>query len=103
MKLSEAIREGAKLRPQTFGSFFDTNSENVVCSCTLGAAFEGKTGYVSLKLEYVNQLHPVFPELATQVELNGLRRDLAQAVTQLNDGERWTREQIADWLEEKGY
>ena len=38
VKLSHAMREGAKLRPQNFdGSYFDTNYKR---SCALGASLE---------------------------------------------------------------
>ncbi len=40
MKLSQAIREGAKLRPQATRAYFKVNEEGVLCSCVLGAALE---------------------------------------------------------------
>lgn len=40
MRLSEAIRAGAEIRPQCKDVFYNL-LDGVVCSCALGAAFEG--------------------------------------------------------------
>jgi hypothetical protein len=40
MKLSEAIRLGAMLRPQAFGGFFKDQGGGVIGSCALAAALE---------------------------------------------------------------
>lgn len=42
-KLSTLIREGAALRPPTYGQFFE-DRDGVLCSCALGAAYEAATG-----------------------------------------------------------
>lgn len=108
MKLSEAIREGAKLRPQGFGGFVTLDSNNVTCTCVIAAAFEALTG----KLPDINRdriietvaqktgvpyrveiVHPVF----------NYQTNPYHAAYALNDNERWTREQIAAWLEGQGY
>lgn len=73
MRLSEAIRRGEKMRPQSFTSTRDKNGG----SCAIGAALDG--GY-DRTIGY----------------------DLISEIVRLNDLERWTREQIADWLAERG-
>lgn len=105
MKLSEAIRDGARLHPQTTRYFRDDNS-----TCALGAAYvaisgslppmhtdpetnewEVNNGLVS------NVLHANFPFLRdNDYELWG-------DITERNDKEGQTREQIAEWLESIGY
>ena len=100
MKLSEAIREGAKLRPQcTSGEYFDLDGT----SCAMGAAFEAETGHTNLSND---RLEHAFPELArpTKKPINyGTSGSLEYAIARLNDEYKWTREQIADWVEEQGY
>ena len=44
MKLSEAIRRGAALRPQAFEMYQGTNEEGISTTCALGAAYEAITG-----------------------------------------------------------
>lgn len=123
MKLSEAIRKGAELRPQAFGQYFEEGT-----SCALGAAAEaldeeihqalvsdtypeiGRTGDV---------LHAQFPTLFTRTistsEMQTIvhvedwpeysllyKRSLWTIIPYLNDTLRWSREKIADWLEGKG-
>ena len=115
MKLSEAIREGAKIRPQAFGKFFAEGEEQAT-SCALGAAMEG-AGLVPMPLNFGNAgydtLRQEWPEIEAQeitcpagckndwrCEAGGSIEDIIQ---HLNDTCRWTREQIADWLQERGY
>lgn len=83
LKPSEAMRLGAKLRPQCRGAYYGING-----SCALGALFEAyglrnRAGEINW-------------------ETVGLSFGLSQTIAHLNDDERWTREQIADWLESKG-
>ena len=86
MKLSEAIRIGAKLRPQSFRGFFRDGG-----SCALGAAVHAKTGRAS----------PDFP--TNWEEFFGVPNGLCGEIINLNDRKGWTREQIADWLESQGH
>ena len=84
IKLSEAIREGAKLRPQCYGAFFRNGR-----SCALGAAYEYLTG----------DNDPCKCEL-TLISRYGT--DIRNRVIYMNDGGLLTRERIADMLEEEG-
>jgi hypothetical protein len=107
MKLSEAIREGAKIRPQWFGAFFSGGDDNR--SCALGAAMEGSElqlmGYGPLREQWPELLTGTFPCPA------GCKNDwrcedgqtIEDLIQHLNDACRWTREQIADHLESLGY
>lgn len=117
-KLSEAMREGAKQRPQAFGEYRlieEHNGSLVSCTCALGAAYEGMTG----------ELPPAPPStlwedgclveriLLRKTGISRLDRIVSPAepivmgfvfeiVSSLNDDHRWTREKIADWLESHG-
>ena len=108
IKLSEAIRIGAAKRPQTYFSFFRKEA-NGLCSCALGAAYEG----VNLSLPVENERGDIkvsdanyslfinmFPFLLS-LEEQGAK--LFRRITYRNDELKWTREQIADWLESEGF
>ncbi len=99
-KLSQAIRLGATFRPQCFGALFTYQkvhncSHTLVHplitegSCAIGAAVEA-------------------PMLKGQIK-EGIKKrfniseDMFNQIVIMNDKERFTREQIADWLEEQGY
>lgn len=100
MKLSEAIREGAKLHPQIFGSYrkFDRDMCEVVGTCALGAVLVATGVDVDdLKAAYpvLNTSGPRCPQCRTKGDgwtVHGL-------VTHLNDLHEWTRERIADWVD----
>lgn len=91
LKLSEAMRIGARMRPQCFDEFFSDEG-----SCALGAAWEG-AGLLALRGEPGQAITAVmdafgFPRCSSL----GLR------IAERNDAGE-TREEIADWLEERGY
>lgn len=97
MKLSEAIREGAKLKPQS-----PWDRKHVGSSCALGAAAD----VVGCTIEDGgdDKLLEFFPELANPVGAveeipEGSLRSL---ICRLNNGGR-TREKIADMVAEIGY
>ena len=89
IKLSEAIRIGARIRPQCVGAFFRNGA-----SCAWGAAWEGAGGEYNQRL-FIEEIMKKFPAFES---LGELRKDIADK----NDGGD-TREQIADWLEAQGY
>lgn len=89
MKLSEAIRIGAKIRPQCVMAYFNGGA-----SCALGSAYEAISGKNWLddtpsNWEFFSGRFNVPESLLLQISL-------------LND-RGTTREQIADWLEGQGY
>lgn len=101
MKLSAVIREGAKLHPQCFGSNFEYWEGHVTGSCAFGAA------YAALFPEAPNDAEIPDLEEALNTNLYVEREnpetsemdELFNIITDLNDQHRWSREQIADWLE----
>lgn len=121
MKLSEAIRRGANRRPQCRDVFFN-RIHGELCSCALGAAFEGgdlidlamlDRGIVALHIELVvtfdgfetysvnNSGMPPYPCPSFSCCVRPAQ--LPEIIVHLNDEHNWTREQIADWLAEIGY
>lgn len=112
MKLSEAIRLGAMLKPQAFNGTVTADG-----TCALAAAAEA-LGIAPVLLnvdtgEYVvsyGALSAAFPSLETHevalpckpceytVESEGTR-PLQSAIFHLNDSHKWSRERIADWVQ----
>ena len=97
MTLSEAIRLGAMNSPQVFGK-----CERRGSTCALGAALQ------AIGVSTENGWHPVFdlwPIARLDVTYPGQEYHpeglimLGSACWVLNDADRWTREQIADWVE----
>lgn len=85
-KLSELIREGAKLRPQSFGWTFKDGK-----SCAVGAAVEAFLGRppTSVDLDAKFDMIP---------SLGGVYCQIAK----WNDRDHLSREEIADRLEKRG-
>lgn len=109
MKLSTAIREGAKLRPQYFEGYFGhiyptEDSEGILCSCALGAAWEYARNQTFCHqeaeqvLEYFGIIDYIYICPASNKS-----KPLSLIITELNDDHLWTREQIADYVESLGY
>ena len=93
MKLSEAIRLGSLLRPQSFWRLWDGKT-----SCALGAAYEA-AGLLP-KLPDEHALYAIFPLLRLRrrcPDCSYLDR-VKNVVTHLNDQHKFTREQIAEWV-----
>ena len=86
IKLSQAIRIGAKLRPQCVGGMFVDGG-----SCAIGAAYEGLTGKTGAgtRREYL-------------VVVNHYGQAVLDMVWRMNDLEEMTREDIAHHLEARG-
>lgn len=107
MKFSMAIRLGAMLRPQGFGDLWTAKvseaQPTVIESCALGAAFDALgcgcddpwRGNPPIAIA-VWLLQPATCPLCPN--LPGQRQGL---IVHLNDNHRWTREQIADWVQEQ--
>ncbi len=109
IKLSEAIREGAKLRPQAFGFMFNKR-DGIWCSCALGAAREhvfgiGPGGCTTS----ANDITALAQQCG--IDLGQMCVDpqeqthtmIHTVILRLNDEYHWTREQIADWLQTMGH
>lgn len=98
MRLSEAIRLGAMLKPQTrIGKFYMNGA-----SCALGAAADAAGVTLGHDYDY-GRLYATWPWLHREVappmpEMCAGAVDVLECVWMLNDNHRWTREQIADWV-----
>ncbi len=104
MRFSEAIRIGARRRPQVRFHWFK-NGE----SCALGAALEGLTGMPNINADE-NPVAVAYPwawrgAMTTCPVCHRCCYNVAVTITHLNDYHNWSREAIADWLEpiEKEY
>jgi hypothetical protein len=92
-KLSQAIREGAKLRGECRGAWFIEGR-----SCALMAAVEAtggdliNEGWHGMKIAgHLRQRFPTVPA------------DVVMAIPSLVDSQHYSREQCASWLEAQGY
>lgn len=115
MKLSTAIREGSKLRPQCFGFFYHLIG-TTIHSCVIGAAFEAAGFYNPEQLKMPCSLEDraylfdgipedwtkVMPKLNCPGECNQ-KHPIPALAAHLNDDHGWTRERIADYVEQIGY
>jgi len=89
LKLSEAIRIGAALRPQAIGTFYAQGG-----SCVLGAAYEA----LGHKMGWCVFQHEVYPALKNYFDVSdGFLIRLAD----MNNGGK-SREAIADFVESLG-
>lgn len=96
MRLSEAIRLGAMLKPQAFGDY-----SVGVGTCALGAAHEALGKNADDESEW---WWPELPRDAICPSCGGMRHSdssfaVGGVIAHLNDVHKWTREQIADWVE----
>ena len=100
LKLSEAIRLGAMIRPQVHGEVFAAGG-----SCAVGAALEAigvpygdYTGDEALA-DVWPQAWPSDTALIV-CPVCSHRADFANIIAHINDDHMWTREKIADWVAE---
>jgi len=99
MRLSQAIRLGALIRPQAFGRFFKDGG-----SCVFGAALEtvgfpyteGYTGGFNVVVAN-------WPYLSSDARPGCNGKLTLYDIYSRNDDvrHRWTREAIADWVEQR--
>lgn len=105
LRLSEAIRLGAMLRPQGFGHLFSHGK-----SCALGAAKEaigmkGKRAKAGEGNGWQGfDFYAYWPWLRSRVrhpvtEYGFTEENAFWVVMHLNDHLHWSRERIADWVE----
>jgi hypothetical protein len=107
MKLSQAIRKGIELSLPGFGGYFAWSRERKeVHACAIGAALIGICGIDALKgmsmMDREDALDQQWPFLRgeTPDEDSG---NYWCAIIKRNDFKKISREEIADWLEERGY
>ncbi len=124
MTLAEAMRLGAMQTPQAFEDYANHNGG----TCALGAAMIGSGActmhqLLNLTGDEEDGLIAVYPILTGQrvvcphpdcksFHYSSIEKrmvdcvmagHLSQIIAHLNDAHRWTRPQIADWLEAQGY
>lgn len=113
MRLSEAIRLGAMIRPQAYGTYFDGAG-----TCANGAALEA-LGILDVK-SYANTyecqyrlvkafqktdvyagFRKIYHHMKACPECGATFSEFGRvdAIVHLNNDHRWTRERIADWVE----
>jgi hypothetical protein len=98
MKLSDAIRLGAMLKPQGFGCW--TAAANAPASCALGAAYDalGMFGEGVRLWEVLAKRYPVLRAMNLMACPACGATEIGSMVPHVNDSHGWTREQIADWV-----
>lgn len=94
MRLSEAIRLGATMKPQFFGFYMGARN-NKLSTCALGAALDAVGDLWGMAALHFSILD--VPAQCPQCTYKAPR--LEQVIAHLNDDHLWTREAIADWLE----
>lgn len=110
MKLSTAIREGAKLHPKGKHDFA-TFDEGEFYTCALGAAYEAIHGRLAFSPD-INTQRDIFSQCGIDAKIaktdwvlptNPREKGfLGEIIVILNDHEDWSREDIAAYLERKG-
>ena len=104
MRLSEAIRLGAMLRPQGFEDFIRDSGEGFVVSCALGAAAEAigspTVGDSDDAVAIIDAAFGSMLDIRRRCPVPGcrVRRITGNVIAHLNDTHRWTRERIAEWV-----
>lgn len=93
LKLSEAIRIGSRMRPKSVRGFFVKGR-----TCAIGAAFEAAMGRPPQGALDDSQMHE-FMKMFPAVQAFALGTEIVER----NDCRNQSREEIADWLESKGY
>ena len=102
MRLSEAIRAGAKMKPAGIGSKSCVPTADNVCALGAAACARGLLGdeasiYAALYAEW-----PILRVRVSPVEphYGGFRGNLMERIWLLNDVKLWSREAIADYVEQ---
>jgi hypothetical protein len=96
LKLSDAMRIGAKLRPQSTSGGFAKGT-----TCAIVAAAEGLGFDLGASPPSVTAAAWDFLKSRGVVD-EPYHATLAATIISHNDFDEWTREQIADWLEAQG-
>src|SRR5215471_8024509 len=101
MRLSEAIRLGAMMKPQACGVWIDDNGG----TCALGAAYDAfgiKFDASGIPNGYLDELdlwlHRIIELQAATCPECGLNTPAIGLIPHLNDAHRWTRQRIADFV-----
>lgn len=103
MKLSEAMRLGSIATTQSVGSWSkdDPNSEGGKAMCAMSTAWYALTGHGGNDANN-SALTDLLERHAVSNPVSGEAESVASVVIDLNDQHKWSRTQIADWLESIG-
>ncbi len=93
MRLSEAIRLGAMMKPQAFRALFTGDG-----ACALGAALLAVGAAHEQALRSVRNRWPWAFTVSANCPSCGRSCPVFGVITHLNDNHCWTREQIALWV-----
>jgi len=102
LKLSEAIRLGAMLRPQAVGTCFTfSDAGELFSTCALAAGCEAAGwGHTGKELfGFLDTHFPIVRECVPHPLIHDNVFCLRAIIIQLNDKCGWSRERIADWVE----
>ncbi len=98
LTLSQAIRLGAMLHPQTFGQMeMCDDATTIVATCALGAARVALGDAAYQRVLDCDSTITCCPCLDCQRRARE-PEPFHLLITHLNDFHRWTREAIADWI-----
>jgi hypothetical protein len=96
MKLSEAIRLGAMMKPQAF------NGDDTQGSCALAAAAEAcgmaRNDEGNIPYSALSRTFPVLTQCVDSPVPLFAGCDVEELIWRLNDCACWSRERIADWV-----
>jgi hypothetical protein len=93
MRLSEAIRLGAMMRPQAFRTLLTDDG-----ACALGAALLAVGSRPEEAVRSALDRWPWASTVSADCPRCGRSRTVFRVITHLNDRHRWTREQVAKWV-----
>lgn len=93
LRLSEAIRLGATMRPQAFRTLVTDDG-----ACALGAALLAVGARPEEAVRSALNRWPWASTVNADCPGCGRSRTVFRVITHLNDRHRWTREQIAKWV-----
>jgi len=93
MRLSEAIRLGATMRPQAFRTLLTDDG-----ACALGAALLAVGARPEEAVRSALDRWPWASTVNADCPRCTRSRTVFRVITHLNDRHRWTREQIATWV-----
>lgn len=94
-RLSEHILLGAMLKPQGFSCGSEHSA--ALATCALGAAAESM-GFASAFSDEMRSAFPLFDRNAEH-PVRGFLAPMDGIIVDLNDMEKWTREDIARWVQ----
>jgi hypothetical protein len=106
MKLSDAIRQGAKLLPQHFGGYFlraGEEGEYIAACCALGGVALALGINPNEVASCRDHIEAEFPEIFSLVPSSTDSDTLWGVIVHWNDKDRLSREEIADRVAALGY